>query len=117
MLNFKIETYSFGRMIIEGREYDSDLIIYPDGSVRDGWERKDGHNLFLEDIEDLVETNPDMILAGTGSSGMMTPDPSISIELKKIGIDFRAAPSRIAAELYNELHMTEKIGACFHLTC
>ena len=40
----KITHYEFGRISIEGKDYDSDVIISADG-VQDQWWRKEGHNL------------------------------------------------------------------------
>jgi len=41
-----IEHYSFGRIVIDGKEYTKDLIIYPD-KIRANWWRKEGHKLRL----------------------------------------------------------------------
>ena len=45
-----IESTAFGVMTIDGRTYTSDLIIFPDGRVQDGWWRKRGHVLGVDDI-------------------------------------------------------------------
>jgi hypothetical protein len=39
-----IESYKFGEIIITGKKYDSDLIIYPD-HIDSSWWRKEGHLL------------------------------------------------------------------------
>jgi hypothetical protein len=38
-----IESSAFGVMTIDGRTFSSDLIIFPDGSVKDRWWRQRGH--------------------------------------------------------------------------
>jgi hypothetical protein len=48
-MTYEIEKYSFGKMVINGKTYTQDLIIYPD-SIEDSWWRKKGHSLVPEDI-------------------------------------------------------------------
>ena len=59
-----IDTYAFGGMVIDGRRYGSDLIVYPDGRVQDGWRRGEGHVLKLADIGDLVAAGPEAARQG-----------------------------------------------------
>ncbi|MCK5339972.1 MAG: hypothetical protein KAJ60_02805 [Desulfobulbaceae bacterium] len=112
-----IESYSFGRIVINGREFSSDVIIYPDGRVEGSWWRKSGHILSTHDILDLIESTPEVIIAGTGASGLMKPDGELKKYLLEEGILFIALPCREAIERYNELAGKKKVGACFHLTC
>jgi hypothetical protein len=46
-----IENYSFGQMLINGKKYNSDLIIFKD-YIYDSWWRKEGHNLCIDDIKE-----------------------------------------------------------------
>lgn len=112
-----IEDCSFGTMVIDGYTYTSDLIVFPDGTVADSWWRQSGHRLSIGDIKPLVDTGPEVIVAGTGVSGMMRPDPGLKALLAKKGIAFLAAPNRRAMTLFNEKARRLKTGGCFHLTC
>ncbi len=112
-----IESYSFGKMVIDGREYRADLIIYPDGRIRDSWWRARGHRLIRNDIADLVEENPEVIIAGTGAFGLMKPDPALNVYLNEQGIEFIASPTEEAVRIYREISRKKQAGACFHLTC
>ena len=112
-----IDDYSFGRIVIDGCEYQSDVMIYPDGPVQDSWWRSRGHSLTFDDIRVLIDAGPELIVAGTGASGMMRPDKKLRGQLAKCQIEFEAAPSRNAMDLYNRLKSHKKIAACFHLTC
>ncbi len=112
-----IESYSFGRMVVDGQAYTSDLIIFPDGNIRDSWWRKAGHTLSIDDITELADSGPEIIIAGTGASGIMKPDAGLAGVLATKGIEFKSAPSEEAVELYNGLCGSRKTGACFHLTC
>ena len=113
----RIEAYSFGWMIIDGKRYTSDLLIYPDGRVEDTWYRKRGHDLLIDDISDLIQAGPEIILAGTGASGLMKPEKDFEKRLDQKGICFISLPSMEAMERYNHLSLEKSVGACFHLTC
>jgi hypothetical protein len=113
-----IESTAFGTMTIDGRTYTSDLIIFPDGRVKDGWWRRSGHVLTVDDILSLVDTSPELIVAGTGTSGRMRPDHSVLPFLKEKNIALIAEPNQQAVKIYNEKSAAGlAVGACFHLTC
>ena len=112
-----INSCSFGFMVIDGRNYNSDLIIYPDGRIVDSWHRKKGHRLSTDDIRELIETDPDVIIAGTGTSGLVVPEKELKKLLSEKGIQFIHAPNQEAIELYNDFSLKKRVGACFHLTC
>jgi hypothetical protein len=113
-----INTCAFGSMVIDGKRYTSDLIIFPDGGVKDSWWRKKGHRLTIDDIKGLIETRPEVIVAGTGDSGLMRPEKILEKYLLQEGIEFKHASNLEAVEIYNDLILKKKrVGACFHLTC
>ena len=112
-----IDSFSFGRMSIDGRSFTSDLMIFPDGRVEDGWWRKQGHRLKKSDLERLVAASPEIIIAGCGVHGMMRPDPELAGWLKDEGIDFFAASNAEAVKKFNASRTHRPSAACFHLTC
>lgn len=112
-----IDSYAFGRMEIDGIPYTSDLIIFPDARIESSWWRLSGHRLQIADIMTLIEAGPDIIVAGTGSSGLMRPAGELRELLAGRGIDFISEPSGRAYRTYNHLDAALKTGACFHLTC
>jgi hypothetical protein len=113
-----IESTAFGTMTIDGRTYTSDLFILPDGRVKDGWRRRRGHALGVDDIMGLVDESPALIVAGTGTSGRMRPEADVLPFLAEKGIDFIAEPNPRAVEIYNhQCAEGLRVGACFHLTC
>jgi len=109
--------YSFGHIEVAGKRYSSDIIIYPDGRVKDSWWRKAGHTLCLDDIAELVSSAPEVIVAGTGAFGLMRPEDGLAEDLARRGIALEAAPSKKACSRFNELRAGARVGACFHLTC
>jgi hypothetical protein len=107
----------FGHITIDGKRYSSDLIIYPDGRIMDSWWRKKSHVLSIDDIGDLIRSGPDVIIAGTGISGMMKPEDGLRELLVQKGIRFMPAPNGEAMHLFNNASRKLRAGACFHLTC
>ncbi len=112
-----IESFAFGFIVINGTKYTSDLVIYPDGHVEDLWRRKRGHRLSVVDIDRLVKSEPEVIVAGAGINGLMKPEKQLEKLLNKKGIKFISRPNQEAIKTYNSLLLKNKVGACFHLTC
>ena len=113
----RIDTLAFGSIVIDGREYTSDLTIYPDKRIVTYWRRKRGHRLSSDDINGLIFSHPEIIIAGTGLYGLVKPEKDLKKILQDKGIVFFPAANKKAMELFNELSSKSRIGACFHLTC
>lgn len=58
MKSLKIDSCSFGTLIINGKPYTDDLIIHPDGKILKPWRRKRGHQLSLDDLRELIGRHP-----------------------------------------------------------
>ena len=82
----RIDNFEFGSIVIDGKRYTSDLIIYPDGRVVTSWRRKRGHRLSGDDIVELVDSQPEVIIAGTGVSGLVKPEKELQETLQKKSI-------------------------------
>jgi len=111
-----IESYKFGQIVIDGKQYTSDVIIFSD-RVKDSWWRKEGHRLSIEDIQDILKEKPDVLVVGTGYSGLMKILPETKERLKSEGIQLIAENTRKACETYNRLSKSRKVIAALHLTC
>ena len=112
-----IESFAFGFIVINGSKYTSDILIYPDGAVEDSWRRKSGHRLSAGDIYKLIKSEPEVIVAGAGVSGLMKPEKQLEKLLNQKGIKFISQPNQDAIKAYNNLLSKNRVGACFHLTC
>ncbi|MBC7188911.1 hypothetical protein H5U35_01680 [Candidatus Aerophobetes bacterium] len=111
-----IEKYSFGKITIDGKIYTSDVIVYPD-RVKDNWWRKEGHLLLPEDLEEVVKEKPEILVVGTGNSGLMQVPPETRNWLSSHRIKLIAEPTEKACATYNKLCKTTKVVAALHLTC
>jgi hypothetical protein len=112
----KIQHYSFGRITIDGKTYTSDVIIYPD-RINSSWWRKEGHFLQMDDLKDVIDTRPEVIIIGTGYSGIMKVSEDVINKFKSMKIDVHVARTTDAVNLFNELSGKRKTVACLHLTC
>ena len=112
-----IESFAFGFIVINGTKYTSDLVVYPDGHVEDSWRRKSGHRLSIGDIDRLIKSEPEVIIAGSGVSGLMKPEKELKKLLNQKRIKFISQPNQEAIKVYNNLLLKNRVGACFHLTC
>jgi len=111
-----IESYSFGKIVIDGKTYTSDVILYP-GKVDDSWWRKSGHLLQREDLKDVIKYNPEVLIVGTGAYGLMKVLDETKQFLKSEGIELIVEETKKACKIYNELKGKKKVSAVFHLTC
>lgn len=111
-----IESYGFGRMKIDGVTYTSDLILYAD-QVRDNWRRVEGHKLHVEDLKEILEAKPEILVVGTGYYGLMKIEPESKKRLEDSGIRLMARKTGEAYKIYNELSKSNRVVGAFHLTC
>ncbi len=112
----KIESYSFGSLVVDGRSFNSDVIIYPD-RVDDSWWRDEGHSVSIDDIRDIVDFNPRALVIGKGSPGLMSVPESTREFVQSKGIELVVQGTGKACKTYNELSGTKKVVAALHLTC
>ncbi len=111
-----IDSYHFGHIIINGKEYTSDVIIFPD-RVKASWWRIEGHTLHIEDVEDVIEEKPEVLIIGTGYVGMMRVLAETKKRLESEGIELIIEKTRKARETYNQLSKSKRVVAALHLTC
>jgi hypothetical protein len=111
-----IDSYRFGRMVIDGKTYTKDLIIYPD-IIKSPWWREAGHFLALNDIKDVLANNPETLIIGTGYWGLMKVEDEVKKQAKKKGIQLIIQNSKKAVQTFNNIHSQGRVFAAFHITC
>ncbi|MFC1993091.1 Mth938-like domain-containing protein [Chloroflexota bacterium] len=111
-----IDSCQFGLIVVSGREYSSDVIIFPDRAEGDWW-RKSGHELCLDDIGGVIAENPEVLVVGTGMSGMMEVLPEVKQAAQARGIRLITETTDKAWHTYNRLCYSQRVVAAFHLTC
>ncbi len=113
----RIDSYSFGEVVINGKKYTSDVIIFPN-KVNSSWWRKEGHELNMEDIKGIIEAAPKVLIVGTGAFGYVEVKQEVKEFLKSNNIELIAEPTDKACKIYNEKSQAEEqVIAALHLTC
>lgn len=111
-----IDSYSFGTITIDGKRYVRDLIIFPD-HITTNWRRESGHFLVEDDIREVLEYKPELLIIGTGASGLMKVDGRLKEKLKELKIDFLIVKTAEAVEEYNRVYKMKRTVCALHLTC
>jgi hypothetical protein len=111
-----IDSYEFGEVIIDGKSYTSDVIIYPD-KIDDKWWRKEGHKLAADDVKGIIDAKPEVVVVGTGYSGFLEVLSRTKQAFETAGIQLIVANTRKATQKYNELSKKKRVVAALHLTC
>ncbi len=111
-----IDSYQFGEIVISGKKYSSDVVIFLD-RVRDNWWRKTGHELSLEDVAEVITENPEVLIVGTGASGLMKVLPEVEQVAQAQGIELIVATTDKACDTYNQLSQSQRLVAALHITC
>ena len=118
---YNIEDYRFGKMVVNGKTYTDDLIIFPD-HIDASWWREKGHKLKVKDLTSVLEAHPDKLIIGRGANGVMKVKDKVIQELREKGIQVTAEKTGKAVTVFNEeSRKAEESGAtvvgAFHLTC
>ena len=111
-----IDSYRFGQIVISGKKYASDVVIFPD-SIKDNWWKKRGHQLCLEDIAEAIAKNPEVLVIGTGKSGLMKVLPEVRQAVGAHGIKLIEETTDKACHTYNQLCHSQRVIAALHITC
>ncbi|MFQ5884763.1 MAG: Mth938-like domain-containing protein [Thermoplasmata archaeon] len=112
----RIDSYDFGKIIIDGVTYTSDVILLEE-QVNSSWWRKESHLLESADLEDVVQANPEFLVIGTGRSGVMKVPQETQEFLRSKGIVFVIEKTGDACRTYNQYARERKVAAALHLTC
>ena len=111
-----IDSYSFGKIVIDGREHTSDVLVLP-GGTRPGWHRARGHDLLPADLKELLECKPSTIIIGTGNLGRLNVPEETQVCVRQQGVRVETLRTAAACKRYNELAKREQPAAALHLTC
>jgi len=111
-----IDSYQFGFIVVNGKKYASDVIIFPD-SVRDNWRRKVSHQLCLEDVAEVITESPEALVVGTGAAGLMKVLPEVHDDFDARSIKLIVEATDQACHTYNQLCHSQRVVAALHLTC
>ena len=112
----RIDSFRPGEITIEGKRYNSDVIVFPH-RVKSDWWRKRGHQVRFEDIEEVIQDKPEILVVGTGVEEEMKVLPETKRYLAEQGVELIAQATDKACQTYNQLCSSRKVIGAFHLTC
>jgi hypothetical protein len=117
----KVENFSFGSIVIGGRKYGRDILMLPDGVVkqRKGGFWKFGSHVFKkEEIDELIIANPDVVVLGTGTNAKAKLASDAELLIKEANVELMAVPSREAVDKLNRfVEEGKRVSALIHITC
>ncbi|OIO45589.1 MAG: hypothetical protein AUJ24_00305 [Parcubacteria group bacterium CG1_02_36_42] len=119
-----IEEYHFGSITIDGKTYNHDVEVRWDKTVLKWW-RKESHFVYPEDVKRAIEQNPEVIVIGTGESGVMEVGKDAKKEIESRGIELIIDITEEAIKTFNIINEEskkeegeqKKVIGLFHLTC
>ena len=116
-----IDKFSFGCIVIDGKKYSRDVLIFADGTVR---KRKGGllmfgsHNIKKEEIEKLAMDIPQAIIIGTGTNNKASVATNTQNWAEERHLNLIIEPSHEAVVRLNKLtEQGKKVAALIHITC
>ena len=80
-----INSYDFGRIVIDENAFTTDVIIFPNRVMGEWW-RRDGHVLHVEDVKLIVKEKPEVLIVGTGKYGILNVLPQTREYIESKGI-------------------------------
>lgn len=117
----KIEELTFGSIVIEGKKYRRDVLIFADGTVK---KRKGGflmfgsHKIKKKESEELIQGQSETIIVGTGTNGAAHIAPDLESWAEGKNLNLLVQPSYDAVAKLNELtEQKKKVAALIHITC
>jgi hypothetical protein len=112
-----IDSYQFGKIVIDGVNYSSDCLIFGD-TVQSNWWRKQGHSLAVDDLKTIIAAKPSVLVVGCGASGLMKVPEKTQQVLQEHDIQLETFDTSKAVERFNELSQAGvNVAAALHLTC
>lgn len=111
----KIQFVKFGEVMVDGKVYYSDMIVWWDGEKEF---MPKTHFLDMKAFSHLLRKKPDMIVVGTGLQGAVRISEHVRERVRDKGIRLFEHTSDKAPDIFNGLVATGKrVVAYIHTTC
>lgn len=117
----KVDSISFGSIVVDGKKYRRDVFLLLDGSVK---QRKGGfwifgsHNIKKQEIEELSRAGAEVCVIGIGTNSQAKVSKEAKSFAEQAKLELHILPSRQATAKFNQLLETgKKAAALIHITC
>jgi hypothetical protein len=117
----QIDSTEFGSITIAGREYDADVVIELDGTVRKRKKKLSkalygtSHLLSKDEAKDVYQEGAVLLIVGTGQEDSVRLSAEAGAYFAKRGLRTRLLPTPEAIEAWNEAD--GHVLGLFHVTC
>ena len=113
-----IDSYSFGRIRVDGIDYTEDVIMLR-GEVRSPWWRSAGGHVYAPaDLEEVVAAAPEIVVLGIGYFGRVKVLDETLTECADAGSEVIVEKTGRAVETFNQFVAEGRdVAAALHLTC
>lgn len=111
-----IDSYQFGKIVIDGVTHTKDVILLPTKTISNWW-RTEGHFLDISDLDDVFITNLEVLVVGQGANSRMKVKTEVEDALQAAGIELISLPTQEACKEYNLRSAKQITAAALHLTC
>ena len=113
-----IDSYSFGSIQIDGKDYASDVVLLGEDVKSPWWREAGGHVYGVEDFEDVLAAAPDVVVLGTGYFGRVKVLDETLAALAEAGSEIVVERTGGAVECFNRYAGEGRdVAAALHLTC
>ncbi len=116
-----INSFNFGFIVVDGKQYVYDVIILPDSTVKEREATKarlGSHNITWDDVAGIVKKQPEVIVIGTGTSKIARLSGETEENLRQANVNLLVLPSFQAVDKFNQLVSEGKrVAALIHITC
>ncbi len=117
----KIQETGFGYLVVDEKRIMYDAVIRLNGSVEK--RKKDlskavfgtSHTISLKEAEDVFEKGAELLIVGSGQSGLVMLSPEAAAYLQKKNCAVELLPTPQAIERWNEAKGA--VIALLHITC
>ncbi len=110
-----IEKVKFGEIVVRGKKYTSDIIIFWDGEIV---EKEKSHKITEKDMEEILLKEPEVIVIGRGMGELVKVEEEAIALCEKENVKVRIYPTPEAVKEFNSLFREKKkVVGVFHLTC
>jgi len=117
-----INSTDFGSITIDGKKYNQVLIVGNLVMERDYRKLEDlfgtTHKIGDWEIEELLKENPEIVVVGTGQSGVMEVDDRFFKIVREKNIETIVDITPKAIQIYNQkIRDNKRVNALIHTTC
>ena len=111
----RIDSTSFGEVVIGGKTYYSDMYVWWDGKL----DYRDKEHVFdMNEFWKLMPRKPEAIVIGTGQNGVVRVLPEVMIMADERKVQIFRDTSPKAIQIFNGLVAEgKKAVAVLHVTC